>query len=131
MAIVLTLFKKQTNTSGQVPLKRGDDWKLDGQVIEKYARFQEALDLTGCSATAFFEASTGGVVAKAVTLSNASCGIVEIDVASTGVGNTSEVALSENGTTIYCTIQHPSRGLITADMEAPVVEVRDRGFVEP
>lgn len=127
MAIFLKFDKKQTNSSGFIPLKRGDDWKLLGKVIDKYPRVEDDFDLTGVSATAFFSGDPSGTVTSVVQVTKPDCGGVEIDVPASA---TPGVALAENGTTIYLVADHPTKGTITIDTELPVLEIKDRGFAE-
>lgn len=126
MAKYLDLDKKQFNSSGVVPLRRGDDWKLKGTVIEKYARYQAPLDLTDVTgATGFFPASSGGSMpADAFTIVDAVGGQFEMDLAASATLNVS----TEDTTTIYATIEHPTLGLMTIETEFAVVEIKDRNF---
>lgn len=128
MAIYITFDKKQAAPSGLIPLKRGDDWKLQAQIIEKYARYSAPMDLTGCAATAFFEADPSGVVTTVANISLPEAGKLEIDIPASA---SPSCALNENGTSIYMIIDHPALGTITADSELPNLEIKDRGFVEP
>lgn len=131
MALFLVFDKKHQNPSGMIPLKRGDDWKLTGKIVEKYAKYEKEVDLTGASATGFFQAAdaadTDKVIDVAVQMVNAECGQVKVELAASG---TSLVALDEAGTSMYMTVSHPTLGLVTIETEAPILEIKDRGFIE-
>lgn len=128
MAIYLTLDKRQSAPSGLIPLRRGDDWKLKGQIVEKYARYSAPLDMTSCSATASFAGDPSGIVTAVVSITDSVAGLVEIDVAASASPG---VLVSENGTNIYMVMNHPTRGVITVESELPNLEIKDRGFSEP
>lgn len=128
MALYLQFDKRQAAPSGLIPLKRGDDWQLSGQMVEKYARYQSPLDLTGCSATAYFEGDPSGTVTSVVQVVDELAGLVRIDLPASA---TPGVALSDSGTTIYTVVTHPTKGTITVENEVPVLEIEDRDFSEP
>lgn len=132
MAIFLVFDKRHFGPNGFIPLKRSDRWLLSGKVVEKYARYEKELDLTGVSgATGFFEAAdledVDALVPFSLDVIDAKGGQVQLDIPASA---SSSVALAENGISAYATIDHPDLGLITVETEQPVLEIRDRGFAE-
>lgn len=126
MPLIVSLDKKMFSpATGKVPLKRGDDWELVGKIVEKFSGLKGELevDLTGVSATAYFEAATGGNITKSVTVTDAVCGKFEIDVPKEDTAN---IALDPDGQSLYAVLDMPAKGLVTAETESAVLEVKDR-----
>jgi hypothetical protein len=128
MAKILILDEKHY-ISGRVPLRRGDQWVLDGKIVDRVKGYDTAVNLTGASVTAFFpaddDADTDSLIAVSGTLTNAECGQVRITVAE---DVTPTVALAEQGISPYAVYDTPSDGPFTVEVQSPTVEVLDRGF---
>lgn len=125
MAKILEFDKKQFSINGVIPLKRGDDWSLSGQVLEKYANYKAPLDLSKVtSATAFWPHATGGVIAEAFNVIDNLGGLFNMPVPASDTVN---VGLEDN-TSVYATLQHQDLGLITVETEFAVIEIKDRDF---
>ncbi len=125
MAKILVIDKKHfAPSTGMVPLRRGDDWLLSGQVIDRYAGYQKAVDLTDSGATGFFPAASGGTIPAEVTFTNAAAGAVVIALSKEDSAN---VALAEQGTSLYITLD-TTDGLTTVETPEETIEVKDRGF---
>lgn len=125
MAKFLDFDKKNFNSAGVIPLRRGDDWKVSGTIIDKYARYQAPFDLTGISAaTGFWPGASGGVIPEPFTILDAKGGQFEMDVPASDTPNIA----TEDSTTIYATLQHPTLGLITIETEFAVMSIQDRSF---
>lgn len=124
MAKFLDVDKKHFNSAGVVPLRRGDDWKITGTVVDKYARYSAPFDLTGSAATGFWPAASGGVIAEPFTVIDAKGGQFEMDVPAADTPNVS----TDEATTVYATIQHPTLGLITLETEFAILSIQDRSF---
>lgn len=124
MALYLELDKKHYGLSGLIPLKRGDDWELDGKIVDRFSGYRADLDMTSMSATGYFQAASGGTVSAEVTKTDESCGKIKIRLP----GELSQgVALSEVGQSIYVILNNGTddRTVETPDMP---LEILDRGF---
>lgn len=125
MAIFLQFAKRELGPNGLIPVKRGDDWKLSAFIVEKYSGYEVEVDMTGASATGYFEAASGGAVARSVTVVDEIAGEILIEADKTFTQN---IALDPDGQSVYVVITHPDRGEITAETQIPILEVKDREF---
>lgn len=127
MAKFLVLDKKHYDpATGLIPLRRGDDWSLQGQVVEKKGTYVSPLDLSGGAATGFFPDNTGtSFVPATVTFTDAAQGIVSITLPRV---TTPSVGLADGGSSMYLVFS--DTGGVTNTIETPdePLEVKDRGF---
>lgn len=125
MALQLEYDKKHVDpTTATVLLTRGDDWKIEAEVVDRYARYRRPADLTGASASAFFQAEDESASAFPVALTIASCGRMQIDVPAS---STAALALVEFGQPNYVVIESPSLGRQTV-RSVQLVQVVDPSF---
>lgn len=120
MANYLRLNKKLFGVDGTIPLKRGDAWTLNGNVVEKYAGYEAGKDMTGRSATAFFPGADEEI-AVAVTFPEGNQGAFSIAV---DAEDTAGAALAESGTSFYLVTDQDE----TIETPDQPLEIRDRGF---
>src|SRR5438552_1296469 len=108
MAIFLSLDKRQFGPNGLIPLRRGDDWKLVGAIIEKYSNYQKDYSLAAYNgASGFLKADASdddGLIPMSVSIINAAAGEVQLDLAASA---TPDVALSEDGIGLYMVFDLP------------------------
>lgn len=125
MAKFLILDKKHYDPkTGLIPLRRGDDWVLQGQVMEKKGTYQSPVDLTGGAATAFFDGE-GPDVTTAVTFLDASQGLVEVELDEL---TSPDVALAEGGTSMYLVFSDTNGVTTTIETPDQPLEIKDRGY---
>lgn len=125
MAKFLSFDKKNFNSSGVIDLKRGDDWKLQGTVVDKYAKYAAPFDLSDIiSATAYWPAASGGVITEAFNIISAKGGQFELDVPAS---DTPSLSL-EDSTTVYVVIDDANLGIVTIESEYSMISIQDRSF---
>lgn len=127
MAKFLVLDKRHYDPqTGLIPLRRGDDWTLAGQCIEKKGTYQSPVDLTGGAATAFFPDPTGlSPVAATVVFSDAAQGLVSINLPAVDTPN---VGLAEGGSSMYLVFRDTGGNTLTMETPDDALEIKDRGF---
>jgi hypothetical protein len=125
MAIVLEYDKRHIDpATATVLLRRGDDWRLSAQIVDRFARYRDDVDLTGAQATAYFEAEDGSASGFPCTVANAEAGKLELHVPAS---STTALAVADLGYANYAVIEHPTLGTFTAQSVQPV-DIRDRLF---
>lgn len=131
MAKFLRFDKRAYSPStGLLPLRRGDDWALSGQIVERFAGYEAPLDCSNVdSATGYFPASescTGGTFAKAVTFLDKTCGMVQLPVTS---DETPQIQANDDGIGIYLVLQRGAT-FETVEQIDRSLEIKDRGDLE-
>ncbi len=125
MALALDYDKKHIDpTTATVLLTKGDDWKLVAEVVDRYARYRQAQDLTGATASAFFQGEDEAACAFPATILVAECGRLQIDVPASA---TSELGLIEFGQPNYVVIESSTLGRQTV-RSVQLVQVVDQSF---
>lgn len=124
MAILLRLDRAQY-FQGAVRVYRGDQWDLTGQVVDQIGSVVLAKDLTGASATAYFPATGGGVVAAVVSITDEPQGLIRI-----AVGDDVTPMTEVGQVQVYVIVDGiPSAGHpFTAQMPEPDLAIVDRSF---
>lgn len=126
MAKFLILDKKHYDpATGLIPLKRGDDWVLQGVVTEKKGSYTAPVDLTGGAATAFFDDGAGGSVTATVTFTDAAQGVVEVELDEL---TTPTVGVAEQGSSMYLVFSDTDGVTTTIETQDQPLEIKDRGF---
>ncbi len=123
MAKQLVFDKKHYGNDGLIPLRRGDDWVLEGEVVQKSGNYTTAVDLTGASATGWFEGDDGDVTVTP-EITNAEAGKVKLTVPAS---STSAVKVASEGTSCYLTLSM-TEGLTTVEMTQSDLEIKEREY---
>lgn len=125
MSAVLTFDKKHFNSSGLIPLKRGDDWSLDAKVISKKGNYSEDFDLTNYAASAYFPGVVSTVIVPC-TITNAKCGEMNIALSATG---SQLVSLAPNGVSSYIIVKNINDNTAqTIETDSEPLGIDDHGF---
>jgi hypothetical protein len=125
MALQLEYDKKHVDPiTATVLLTRGDDWKLEANVVDRYARYRRDADLTGATASAYFVGDNDAACAFPVVVAVAKCGRLNIDVPAS---STSALGLVEFGQPNYVVVESPTLGRQTV-RSVQLVQVVDPSF---
>lgn len=127
MARILLLDRAQYR-DGLIALRRGDAWTLNARVVDRIGSVDTDFDLTGCPASAFFEADSGdvdGLIPGVVTLDDGTTGKLTVSLTD---AETPLVAEATEGVSMYVVVDHPTLGLITMETPDAPLEIKDRGF---
>lgn len=117
-------FSPQT---GLVPLRRGDDWALDGKIINAYGGLTLYHDLSSLDgASAYFPGASGGLVPGVLAVVDAPNGGVRITA---GPTNTAEVLETPEGGSMYLLLSTGGK-LQTVEMREAALEILERGFTK-
>ena len=120
MALYLRLDKNLYGVLGTVPLKRGDAWSIQGNVVDKYSGFEQEKDMTSRSATAYFPGKDA-VIAKSVSFPTPLNGAFTVSLTPT---ESAETALCDSGCSFYI-VTDQNETIETVDEP---LEIKDRGF---
>lgn len=124
MSKQLVFFKDHFDPQkGLIPLKRGDDWVLTAQILDKYSGVTEPVDLSDTSATGYFSAADGSVIEVLADYEDATVGSISFTVSQ---AETELMQTSEEGIGVYV-IADLTEGLTTIE-SAPVLEIKDRAI---
>lgn len=125
MAKYLEFDKKHFGVDGLIPLKRGDDWKLDATIIEELSNYRREVNLTDIDVKVFFpSASTGSIEATNVVKIDP-CGKIELTLAASA---STGVALAQNGTSVFARLENLAGHLETVETKFEPIQVQDQGF---
>lgn len=108
-------------STGLVPIRRGDAKSLHCKVLDRIGSQIKSVDMTGRSATAYFEGKDSEVVTKVVAVATGVFGCLEIDLSTT---NTAALELNEDGVSFYIKTDQNE----TIETEGSPLEVKDPGF---
>lgn len=124
MARILKVDGKFYGDDGLVSLFRGDDWSLQGKIVDRVNGYETPVDLSAYSASAFFPSASGGpdVLALAVT---GQCSALAISL---GKADTPGVQTNVGGEGIYVVLKDNAGNLQTVPTFDQAISVQDRGF---
>lgn len=117
-------FSPQT---GLVPLRKGDDWLLEGKVVEAYAGYKTEVDLSDAAgASAFFPAASGGSFPGVAAVVDPTCGRIRLSVVP---ASSAEAQESPEGISPFLILNLRGQ-LITVETREPVLEILARGHAQ-
>lgn len=122
MALMIELTQAMINQRGKVALKRGDDWAVSGQVVDRINKsVKTCVDLSLSSATAYFPAADGTKISVSLPITAQGYFTAEVSKeATTG-------AMLSDSVNFYVEIQD-QEGLRTVELDSPILEIRDKAF---
>lgn len=126
MAKFLEFDRKQvSHLTGLIPLRRGDDWTLNGKIVEKYGAYKGDVDITGVQEVqfGFLPASGSTPIAATVEVIDETCAKIKITLAK---ADTLLVAEAADGVGAAATIIDSLGAEETVETEDLALEILDR-----
>lgn len=126
MSLVWKLNKTQYGPDGLVSLFQGDDWNLDGKVVDLIGSYEAPVDMSPYAATGYFPSASGGADLPFPAATGV-CGSLAVSVpAASGA----LVLQNTGGSGAYVVVQNQMTGkLQTIPTIDQAVVILARGFV--